>query len=449
MNLRTRRAIAFFFIALFLISAPILIIYTAGYRYNFKKGDLQKTGALVIATVPKNASVSLNAKTLEDKTPVRLNNILPDTYEITLRKDNYYPWSKKLEIRPQETTFLEDVLLFYQAEPELLIDQPINWSSFSPANNFAVFSTTELNQNFLYLLNLSNSKIKLLYNQDPAFASPKAIWAPDGSELIFQTDTTTILITNSFPQQTKNLTAKLQFLNPESLTWNQNNNNWLYGQVGNKIYQFNTLTEKLELIHTGDETAAIQDFYVFNETIYTIEKLSRKTILNQHRLFTDKTYNGQTIELKNSDYRFDRFYLGYLGFWHAGSQAYYLVDSALSHIVFTKNNVQTVSLQPQKNLLLIQTNQELSYLNLDQEPQEKNITRYSQGLTAALWHPDSTNYCLALQEAKIHLIELDERSGHNIVTLPPEGIINLTLNRQGQTIFFLKDSHIWQLPLEK
>ena len=41
MNINIRRAIALTFIIAFFITAPLLILYTAGYRYNFKKAQVQ------------------------------------------------------------------------------------------------------------------------------------------------------------------------------------------------------------------------------------------------------------------------------------------------------------------------------------------------------------------------------------------------------------------------
>ncbi|MFH0780181.1 MAG: hypothetical protein V1928_05025, partial [Parcubacteria group bacterium] len=64
MNINLRRGIAIGLIVLFLVAAPILILYTAGYRYNFKKNQVQKTGALVISTAPSGAEVTLNNEPL-------------------------------------------------------------------------------------------------------------------------------------------------------------------------------------------------------------------------------------------------------------------------------------------------------------------------------------------------------------------------------------------------
>ena len=45
------------FIAAFFIIAPIIIMYTAGYRYDWQNGLLKETGAISVDVEPKNATV--------------------------------------------------------------------------------------------------------------------------------------------------------------------------------------------------------------------------------------------------------------------------------------------------------------------------------------------------------------------------------------------------------
>src|SRR3990170_921695 len=62
MHINTRRLIASAFILAFLIAAPILVLYTAGLRWNLKKWSLQKTGSIYIEVEPKDAEILINEK---------------------------------------------------------------------------------------------------------------------------------------------------------------------------------------------------------------------------------------------------------------------------------------------------------------------------------------------------------------------------------------------------
>ncbi|MFH1173158.1 MAG: PEGA domain-containing protein, partial [bacterium] len=96
MTLKTRRFIYIFFILIFLATAPILIVYAMGYKYNFKKNEFQKTGSFSIDSLSKGLSVYLDQELYKDKTPAKITNLLPGEYQVSLEADGYYPWQKKL-----------------------------------------------------------------------------------------------------------------------------------------------------------------------------------------------------------------------------------------------------------------------------------------------------------------------------------------------------------------
>src|SRR3990167_9001195 len=160
MSLTARRIIAIIFFVFFMVSAPMLILYTAGFRYNLKKAQLTKTGVLVIDSKPSGAVVYLNEQKTKSKTPVRLNNILPDEYSIKAEKAGYFPWNKKLNVLTQETTFAEDIVLFKKSIPETIkehTDKSV-WLNFSPDKKSALYieKNYPLNSESLFLLNLYN-----------------------------------------------------------------------------------------------------------------------------------------------------------------------------------------------------------------------------------------------------------------------------------------------------
>ena len=81
-------------IVIFLVSAPAIIFYTAGYRYDWNKGEVQKTGVISIKAQPKNAKVFLNGVKLDKELPMRLSNRAPGTYQLKISKQGYHTWQK-------------------------------------------------------------------------------------------------------------------------------------------------------------------------------------------------------------------------------------------------------------------------------------------------------------------------------------------------------------------
>src|SRR3989339_779613 len=84
MNIHSRRFLAGFFILIFIIIAPLLILYTAGYRYSIKKQRLTSAGSLVIETEPRDATVYLSNHDKSYKTPARINDLTSNDYQNTI-----------------------------------------------------------------------------------------------------------------------------------------------------------------------------------------------------------------------------------------------------------------------------------------------------------------------------------------------------------------------------
>ena len=122
MTLVHRRIIYLFFMAVFFIVLPFIILSATGYKFNSKKNVLQKTGIIFLETKPKEVNVYLNGQLVEQRTPVRLKNLLPNKYEIMVSKEGYFTWQKKIDVYQGQTTFLQYVRLFKNnMELELLI----------------------------------------------------------------------------------------------------------------------------------------------------------------------------------------------------------------------------------------------------------------------------------------------------------------------------------------
>lgn len=124
MTYRTRIGILIAFIIFFLATAPIVVLYTAGYRWNTKKGRPEKVGIIFVRARPSGSDIYLDGKLRSETTPTRLRNLLPDTYTITIGKNGYGTWTKRLQVSSGLTTFAEGVIIWKNATPEPLTVAP-------------------------------------------------------------------------------------------------------------------------------------------------------------------------------------------------------------------------------------------------------------------------------------------------------------------------------------
>lgn len=104
-------------IASFFIISPILILYTAGYRFDIGTFELKKTGVLTIEVTPKEARVSLNEIPITKSSPIRLANRAPGSYSLRIEKEGYLPWAHTVQVHSTQTTYVTDLFLFLDVLP--------------------------------------------------------------------------------------------------------------------------------------------------------------------------------------------------------------------------------------------------------------------------------------------------------------------------------------------
>ncbi len=138
MTKKTRTILFFICVFLFALTAPSVIFYSQGYRFDFETKKIVQTGGLYFKVAQRSAQVYLNDK-LKDTTSLFTNsslieNLLPKTYYIEIKKDGYYPWQKTLEVKERRVT---------EAKNITLIPQNINFATTSsPLPKITVSATS-------------------------------------------------------------------------------------------------------------------------------------------------------------------------------------------------------------------------------------------------------------------------------------------------------------------
>jgi len=116
MNPFKRKFLFFSLFLLFLIAAPLIILYSLGYRLDLKNKKITQTGGIFVKTIPPSAQIFLNGK-LSKKTDFLfgsavIKNLLPRTYKVRVEKDGFFPWEKELEVKEKEVTKTKTIVLF-------------------------------------------------------------------------------------------------------------------------------------------------------------------------------------------------------------------------------------------------------------------------------------------------------------------------------------------------
>jgi len=172
----------------FLFVAPFLVSYSMGHRFFSSPANPVTVGTFLVRTIPNNAVVSLDGKRMSNHTPMSIKNLLPDSYNLSIVKDNYRVWSKNLPITGTRITDIRDVRLLPEKIEESVMRENVTDFSVSPKQQLlAVFENLP-----------AGRQIRLVPFNDPAATGTPiklvigkretavVLWSPDESSIILK-----------------------------------------------------------------------------------------------------------------------------------------------------------------------------------------------------------------------------------------------------------------------
>ncbi|MBI2450542.1 MAG: hypothetical protein HYV47_03330 [Candidatus Nealsonbacteria bacterium] len=116
MTKRVRTIIFVILVFLFAVAAPSAIFYSQGYRVDFGEKKIVQTGGLYFKVSPSKVEVHINGKFKKNTSLITntfyIENLLPKTYKVEIKKDGYHAWIKTLEVKEKEVTEAKNIILF-------------------------------------------------------------------------------------------------------------------------------------------------------------------------------------------------------------------------------------------------------------------------------------------------------------------------------------------------
>lgn len=123
MTTRSRSRLFLSLAALFLIASPVIIFWSQGYRFDLKTRSFVQVGGLYFKVIPQDAQLTVEGIGSRRLCPsmlsegTLLHNLIPDTYEISVNREGYFPWSKSLKVNPLQVTKATAIILFPAVPP--------------------------------------------------------------------------------------------------------------------------------------------------------------------------------------------------------------------------------------------------------------------------------------------------------------------------------------------
>jgi hypothetical protein len=128
MTKKTKRALFYFAVAIFLFLSYAVILYAQGYKYSFSERKFQRTGAISLK-VNTGAKVFLDDK-LQGNTSFfngsySIDGLLPGKYQLSVQKENHAVWRKVLIVEEGLVTDTPNILLLPEEgeEEQKLFDE--------------------------------------------------------------------------------------------------------------------------------------------------------------------------------------------------------------------------------------------------------------------------------------------------------------------------------------
>lgn len=350
------------FIASFFIISPLMVLYTAGYRYDFKNGIIQEIGAISIDILPKSADVFLNEKKMTGKMPIRLKNVSPGKYKIKISADGFYDWEKEINVENKQTIYIKEIKLIKKSEPTKIIDGEIGQVTLSFGQKYLIYQKLNNKNQEFYLYDLANNTTKLIFVADKNKKYQIDWFKNSNFAAIATMDNSQIkIIDANIPEKTWDL-AKEEKNKITKWQWSDAYDPEIYYSTKNQLLLINVSTKQKTIMGKNN----FLDWQADNRQIWTIQNASS---------------TGQSIIVKNT-FGFSQNLLELNQINNdGGKNLWYFIKTSSNQILLKKSN--------QSEMLLVHESRKYNFYgeNFLNSPYNNwwiiwtpwEITTYSQG----------------------------------------------------------------------
>ncbi len=419
------------FLLAFFVIAPLVVLYTAGYRLSFQTGRLLQTGLLSIESLPRGADIWVDEEKIGSRTPALVENILPGDHRIRLAKDGYHVWEKTLPFASRETTFATNVVLFADAEPRLAREAPLHIVAVDPTRRRAAYIISEGPWSEIWVM-MSGSETQTLLARYPNQTPVQGLqWSADGTFFEVRTGMP------ARPQISLVNAATGKALNPREEIVNMQEG-WWDARDGSR-YVIQTPRGLFLLPAAGGAAASVG----------ALAEAARSD--GNHFLVTHPVADRTVLSRFDPETRVSTIvaYLpaGSFTFQPSPNGLALLKDELRNRIILVdeRGGEEPILLQTNASLwqwdpsgrrkLLYSDGFDLHVFDADARTDE-TITRLSSPVTGLSWH-QSGSAALVSQDDRVIAIEFDGRDQRNVVELATGRLIShVWTDDRGRTMYF-------------
>ncbi|MBI4142383.1 PEGA domain-containing protein [Candidatus Uhrbacteria bacterium] len=274
MPLRLRRIIYFSFILLFFVVAPLLVLYSMGYRYHWGKRRFERTGLLTISGTPHDAVVTMDDAIRARRLPARIGGLPENEYTIRVEKPGFHPWEQRMAITSGRTTFADGIALFPDSPPTLTVSDAVTDVQVSGDRAWLAFVRTSTSFTEAWIMNLRNGRrdlvLRLPLTGRPSPPRISLAWAPRNASLLITTTgagKSDVLLVQ--PERSLVPTSILAALGafPQRMMWELGSSAVLVADIRGMLIRYHVATNRTTVL--GIRTPRTP-FGLARDTVYTV-----------------------------------------------------------------------------------------------------------------------------------------------------------------------------------
>lgn len=174
---------------LLILASTAVVLYAQGYRLNLSKRTVEKTGIILIKSIPEGAGVYLDGE-LTTATNSPISNLKSGTYHLKVEKEGYFSWEKDVLVKEGLVTDITTLLPPLSPSLTAVTQRGAKLITPAPSGNKALLISGEE----LYLLNLTNPPLGFLRTSPQKIAeeaknfalskTTKLTWSPNEDQVL-------------------------------------------------------------------------------------------------------------------------------------------------------------------------------------------------------------------------------------------------------------------------
>ncbi len=253
-----RRILYLSFSFVFLVLAPLLVLFAKGYRTDFRHRQVFRTGLVFFTVRPRPDVVLIDSRPYSSPTsPVRITGVVPGEHQLTIQREGYYTWTRMITVQPGTTTNLEAIQLFRDQTAKRVLSG-VTALRLAPNGH----TVAALQSDRITILSTDGNQLASFIM--PGETVPKdVVWSPNNTAAIITTEAGAGYL---YQEHQSSLTSLPSFPFADKILWDQRQPQTMYILGKYALYAYDILSHSSSLL-----LSAVVDFTQAGDSLIVLQ----------------------------------------------------------------------------------------------------------------------------------------------------------------------------------